>query len=229
MSKLSESDFRRLTKSASKFRQHVLAFPMHHAFHDYQKWSINPKSPMFKERQARMHELVGLLLSRDKYGRLKFEEPSAEKIEQQCDRMVQTAVDHFKKRPAASQISMLAPCVSLEGKSMPRWFMFYNEDLFRSLSSKSGFSVIQGDLDDPGSLLEAVSAMGVRGNPVELLRRTVAAQLKIELDDPQSDGLLEDEMGELFESEESMQSKIMKGLLNSHDGPYRKAHKDDQD
>lgn len=229
MSPLKERDFRRLTKTASDFRQHVLAFPMHRDFYDDQEWSINEKSPMFKERMERMHELVGLLLSRDKMGRLKDEDPSEEKVEQQCDRLVQMAVDHFKKRPTSSQFSILAPCVSPEGRSMPRWLMFYNERLFRALSSNSIFNVIEADMDDPASLLESARAMGVRGNPVELLRRTVAAQVKIELDNPQSDGLLEDEIGELFESQDDRQSRIMKNMMRDRGRPPRKARQDEEE
>lgn len=232
MSPLKERDFRRLTKSASDFRQHVLAFPMHRDFYDEDEgetWGINEESPMFQERMERMRELVGLLLSRDKMGRLKEDEPRPEKIEQQCDRLVQMAVDHFKKRPTSSQFSILAPCVSLEGRGMPRWLMFYNENLFRALSGNSIFSVVEADMDDPASLLESARAMGVRGNPVELLRRTVAAQVKIELDNPQSDGVLEDEIGELFESQEDRQSRLMKNMMRDRGRPQHKAALDEDE
>lgn len=220
MSKISDSDIKRLIQNPAEFRQHVLAFPMSESYRE--GWSINAKGPGFKKRQARMKELVALLLSRDKYGRLKEDEPSPEKIDKYCDRLIQVGLDHFKKRPTASQISVLAPCMTRAGKIMPRWFMFFNESLFKSLSNKSGFSIINVDwMNDPSALLEAVGAMGTKGNPVELLRKQVAAQLNIELH-TQSDGLVEDELGDLIENEENPHAtaaaRMRSSLLDSFRG-----------
>lgn len=220
MGKAQEREIRRAIQNPNDFRQHVISFPM---ARDYGSgWSVDEGSFLFQEREARMREMVALLLWRDKEGCLKINEPSQERIDSYCEKIYQSAIDHFKKKPSTPQMAVLLPCLTLEGKRMLRWLMFYNQALFESTSKKSVFTVLPPlDIDDPNSLLGAISAMSMKGNPVEMLRRVVAAKLDIELLDHQSpDGEIRDEIGELFGDREDPLDKIMRKAVRDIRGNH---------